>query len=81
MNWEATGMVPESVRKIKRPSNTIVQATRNPNVYMVIKRIGCKYVEGRRIPVNGPIIGYIIDGKYVEKQKSGKKSVQGIIDL
>ena len=62
---EDTGMVPESIRKIKRPLNTIVQATKNPNVYMVIKRIGCKYVDERRIPVNGPVVGHIIDGKYV----------------
>ena len=68
-------MVPESIRKIKRPLNTIVQATKNPNVYMVIKRIGCKYVDGRRIPVNGPVVGHIIDGKYVEKQASEKKRI------
>jgi len=68
-------MVPESIRKIKRPANTIVQATKNPNVYMVIKRIGCKYVEGRRIPINGSVIGHIIDGKYVEKQEPGKKRI------
>lgn len=68
-------MVPESIRKIKRPLNTIVQATKNPNVYMVIKRIGCKYVDGRRIPVNGPVVGHIIDGKYVEKQSSEKKRI------
>lgn len=42
-------MVPESTRKIKRPLNTIVQATKNPNVYMVIKRIGCKYVDGSSV--------------------------------
>ena len=66
-------MVPESIRKIKRPLNTIVQAAKNPNVYMTIKRIGCKYVDGRRIPVNGPVTGHIIDGKYIEKQASKKK--------
>ena len=31
-------MAPESIRKIKRPLNSIVQAAKNPNVYMVIKR-------------------------------------------
>ena len=29
--------------KKKRPSNTTVQDTRNPNVYMAIKRIGCRH--------------------------------------
>ena len=66
-------MVPKSIRKIKGPLNTIAQATKNPNVYMAIKEIGCKYVDGRRIPVNGPVIGHIIDGRYVEKQASEKK--------
>lgn len=46
-------MAPESTRKIKRPLNTIVQATKNPNVYTAIKGIGRKYVDGGRIPVNG----------------------------
>ena len=39
-------MAPESAKKIKRPLNTIAQATKNPNVYTVIKRIGCKYGMG-----------------------------------
>ena len=39
-------MAPESTRKIKRPLNTIAQATKNPNVYMAIKGIGCKYGMG-----------------------------------
>ena len=62
-------MVPE----IKRPLNTIVQATKNPNVYMAIKGIGCKYVDRIRIAVNGPVAGRIIDGKRVEKQASERK--------
>ena len=61
-------MVPESAKKIKRPLNAIAQATKNPNVYTVIKRIGCKYVDRIRIPVNGPVTKHIIDGKRVEKQ-------------
>ena len=42
-------MAPESTRKIKRPLNTIAQATKNPNVYMAIKRIGCKYADGSSV--------------------------------
>ena len=68
-------MVPESIRKIPRPVNTIVQATKNPNVYMVIKRIGCKNVGGRRVPVNGPVVGHIVDGIYVEKKTGDKKRI------
>lgn len=68
-------MVPESIRKIQRPVNTIVQATKNPNVFMVIKRIGCKNVGGRRVPVNGPVVGHIVDGRYVEKKTGDKKRI------
>ena len=66
-------MAPESTRKIKRPLNAIAQATKNPNVYMAIKGIGCKYVDRIRIPVNGPVAGHIIDGKHFEKQASERK--------
>lgn len=65
-------MVPESIRKIQRPVNTIVQATKNPNVFMVIKRIGCKNIGGRRVPVNGPVVGHIVDGRYVEKKTGAR---------
>ena len=68
-------MVPESTRKIKRPLNAAAQATKTPNVYMAIKRIGRKYADGRRIPASGPVTVHIIDGKYVEKQASEKKRV------
>lgn len=66
-------MIPESIRKIERPKNTVVQATKDPNVYMVIKRVGCKYDHGRRLPQNGGVIGHIVDGAYVEKAEGGPK--------
>ncbi len=68
-------MVPESIRKAARPKNTIVQATKDPDVYMVIKRVGCRYVGGRRVPVNGPVVGHIVGGSYVEKPEGGKRRV------
>ena len=43
---EDTGMALESTRKIKRPLNAAAQATKNPNVYMAIKGIECKYGMG-----------------------------------
>ena len=48
--------VPEEIRRIKRPTNTIV------------KRIGCKRRNGRNVPVNGPVIGHIENGAYVPKR-------------
>lgn len=30
-------------------------------------------MDGGRIPVNGPVAGHIIDGRYVEKQASEKR--------
>lgn len=68
-------MIPESIRRIDRPKNTIVQATRHDNVFLVVQRVGCRYVDGRRLPVNGSVIGHIIDGKYVEKEKGEKKRI------
>lgn len=62
-------MVPEYIRKIDRPRNTIVQSTNHENVYLVIQRVGCRYDNGRRLPVNGHVIGHIIDGKYVPKEE------------
>ena len=69
-------MVPEEVRKIERPKNTIVQATKKENVYLVVQRIGCRYDNGRRLPVNGKVIGHIIDGQYVPKDESGTRLSQ-----
>lgn len=58
--------VPEEIRKIPRPVNTVVIAYgKNKDKYAVKSRIGCRSVNGKKIPVEGPIIGHIIDGKYV----------------
>lgn len=58
--------IPEEVRKVPRPVNTIVIAYgKNKDRYAVRKRIGCKYVDGKRKPVNGPTIGHIVDGRYI----------------
>jgi hypothetical protein len=61
---------PKEILAVKRPKNTIVTAYgKDKNLYAVRERIGCKYVDGRRIPVNGPTIGHIIDGKYVPMEE------------
>lgn len=61
--------VPEEIRKVPRPKNTAVLGS-TTNRYPVRARKGCRYIkrpDGKvsRIPVEGEIIGHIIDGVYV----------------
>ena len=64
--------IPEEVRRVPRPKNTIIKENKNGGLYryMVIQRIGCKRVNGRNIPINGPVIGHIINLEYVEGRRS-----------
>lgn len=58
--------IPEEIRKVPRPVNTIVIAYgKNKDRYAVRQRVGCKYVDGKRKPVNGPTIGHIVDGRFI----------------
>ena len=76
--------IPKEILAIKRPVNTVVvRYGKNGDRYGVRKRIGCKRVNGRNLPVTGPTIGHIRNGVYVaiaderpEEEKSG-----GVIEL
>lgn len=58
--------VPPEILAVERPKNSIVYVYgKNKDHYGVKSRIGCKYVNGRNIPINGPTIGHIINGVYV----------------
>ncbi|MDR1110888.1 MAG: transposase [Deltaproteobacteria bacterium] len=58
--------IPQDILSVERPTNTVVTAYgKNKNLYAVRKRTGCRYVGGRRVPINGPTIGHIIDGMFV----------------
>lgn len=58
--------IPSEILAVERPTNTVVIAYgRDKNLFAVRKRVGCRYIDGKRKPVNGPTIGHIIDGKYV----------------
>ena len=58
--------IPEEILAVKRPKNTVVIVYgKNKNLYAVRQRVGCKNVNGRHLPVNGPTIGHIVDGVYV----------------
>lgn len=61
--------IPSDVLAVSRPKNTVVIAYgKDKNLYAVRQRIGCKYVDGKRKPINGPTIGHIIDGMFVPVQ-------------
>ena len=58
--------IPNEILRVERPKNTVVIAYgRAKNLYAVRRRTGCKYVDGRHVPVNGPTVGHIVDGAYV----------------
>lgn len=68
--------VPESIRKVKRPKNTVVEDSgRNTDMrYSVRERAGEKYVHGHNpSPRNGKVIGHIINGKYVSIEEERSK--------
>ncbi len=74
--------VPESIRKVERPRNTVVidYGKDGPYRYAVRERNGVKYVAGGNPqPVNGKIIGHIRDGKYVPiKNTLGEKGPEAL---
>ena len=68
---------PKEILAVERPKNTVVVTYgKNKNLYAVRQRVGCRRVNGRNVPVTGPTIGHIRDGKYVaiadERPKVGQ---------
>lgn len=60
--------IPKHILDVERPKNTVVICYgKNKDRYAVRQRVGCKYVNGRHLPENGPTIGHIVDGAYVPK--------------
>ena len=72
--------VPEYIRKVKRPVNTIVDdnGRDGPNRYAVRVRASVRYVKGKKNPQpkNGKVIGHIVDGRYVPVQRKDSTSVR-----
>ena len=57
---------PKEILAVARPKNTVVVTYgKDKNLYAVRQRVGCRRVNGRNLPVTGPTIGHIRDGKYV----------------
>ncbi|MFA6844414.1 MAG: hypothetical protein WCR02_01675, partial [Sphaerochaetaceae bacterium] len=58
--------VPEEIRNVERPRNTIViDNGTGCKRYAVIQRVGCRRENGRNLPVNGKTVGHIIDNVFV----------------
>ena len=64
--------VPESVRKVERPVNTIVEDSGRDTMYRyaVRERGEIVYESGSNPrPKNGKVVGHIIDGKFVPRKE------------
>lgn len=75
---------PKDILAVKRPKNTVVVTYgKDRNLYAVRQRVGCRRVGGRNLPVTGPTIGHIVDGKYVAlaDEKPKVASVGSTVDL
>ena len=68
--------IPQDILSVPRPKNTVVIAYgKNKSLYAVRQRVGCRNVNGRHLPVNGPTIGHIIDGAYIPIECSSPTAV------
>ena len=73
--------IPHEILSVERPKNTIVIAYgKDKHLYAVRQRVGCKNIDGRHVPVNGPTIGHITGGKFVpiEAERSAKVASSNI---
>lgn len=71
--------IPKDILAVERPKNTVVVVYgKNKNLYAVRQRIGCKNINGRHVPVNGPTIGHIVDGVYIPNPSNEKPSVSNL---
>lgn len=70
--------IPKEILAVERPKNTIVVAYgKNKALYAVRQRIGCRNVNGRHLPVNGPTVGHIVDYCYVPIDEAGPSDISG----
>ena len=72
--------VPESIRQVPRPSNTVVidSGSNGLKRYAVHSRAKVVYTPGRNPrPVNGPVIGHIIGGKFIPVVSGAKLAPNG----
>ena len=64
--------IPKEILAVERPRNTVVYAYgKDRDRYGVRKRVGCRRVGGRNLPVNGPTVGHIVGGRFVPLPEPG----------
>lgn len=78
--------VPEEIRRVPRPVNTFVCDISKKGWYPVREKLGCGYyvdADGKRHrpSKNGKVIGHIIDGTFVPKEKKDNSIRTGNVDL
>lgn len=76
--------VPEEIRHIPRPRNTIVvdRGTAGPKRFAVRARAGAKYgPHGKTLPINGRVIGHIFQGRFVPISEQKKIAPVGPQEL
>lgn len=77
--------IPKDVLAVPRPTNSVVIAYgKNKDRFAVRSRVGCRRVNGKNHPVNGPTIGHIVDGRYVPIESNEKPqdvSTAGTVDV
>lgn len=68
--------IPQDILAVPRPKNTVVIAYgKNKTLFAVRQRIGCRNDNGRHLPINGPTIGHIVDGRYVPNDEEAPANV------
>ena len=80
--WGFIMGVPANVRAVERPSNTIVQDSGSNSIfrYCVRMRNGYKYgPKGNPQPINGSVVGHIVDFKYVPLIAKSSESLEAIV--
>ncbi|MBR6021293.1 MAG: transposase [Kiritimatiellae bacterium] len=77
--------IPAEILAVQRPRNTFVAAYgKDKDRYAVRAYVGCRYDRGRRIPVKGPTVGHIREGRYVPLAEDGSRAARaadGPVDL
>lgn len=74
--------IPKEILAVKRPTNSVVIVYgKNKDRYAVRARVGCRSEGKRNLPINGPTIGHIVDGKYIPKETTPAPVAQSAVDL
>jgi len=70
--------IPEEIRRIPRPKNTVVVFSGHSGArqYAVRERAGLRYgAKGNPQPINGRVIGHIVNGQFIALNQSVKASL------